>query len=205
MGVNEVQSGRYNAILHKLLDMKEGAPAPTLAPEILSAIVLEQDRPEWKFLGGERMVTGFASQAAVVGEYQGNGCRNPAASGILLVIEAIIPVNNPTIQVNLVTSDAVATDVTTISSPFARDSRLGFTGNGGAGRLLTASSTNATLNRSGPVGRFIGSTGTPVVPWVWPFVLSPGFELFVVNINQNTASSATWVWRERPLESSEQR
>jgi len=64
--VNEIQVGRFNGILHKLLAMKEGAPAPTLAPEILAAIVLEADRPEYAFLGGTQLgIGGFISIGAV--------------------------------------------------------------------------------------------------------------------------------------------
>ena len=52
---NEIQVGRFNAVLHKLLDMKEGAPAPQLSGDVIPTLVLENDRPEWIFLGAERL------------------------------------------------------------------------------------------------------------------------------------------------------
>lgn len=62
---NEILTGRYNALLHKLLVMKDGAPAPTLGTDISPGLTLESDRPEWLWLGGEMMAVGMLRAGAV--------------------------------------------------------------------------------------------------------------------------------------------
>lgn len=83
---NELQIGGPNAVLHKLLNMKEGAPAPVLNPELVASLVLQDDRPEWGFLSGEHICFGSANQVAVAGELAGVLLANPVNSGVLVVM-----------------------------------------------------------------------------------------------------------------------
>lgn len=85
MAVNEIQSGGYNGLLHKLLSMREGAPAPTLGAEMLSAIVLEQERPDWEFLKGARAF-GLVGQVLAAGTQSSIQLINPAGSGVIGII-----------------------------------------------------------------------------------------------------------------------
>lgn len=84
---NEIQTGRYNAILHKLLGITEGAPAPSLAPDLFAMLALEVDRPEWRFLAGQRLCSGGKYLAAGgAGNFNSFVLWNPAGSGILAVV-----------------------------------------------------------------------------------------------------------------------
>lgn len=89
-GTNEIQVGRFNAVLQKVLAIKEGAPAPTLAPEITPAIILENDRPEWYYPGGVRLAGGGTRVGPVIGELPQLQLFNPAGSGILVVVTKVI-------------------------------------------------------------------------------------------------------------------
>lgn len=90
---NEILVGRYNSILHKLLNMKEGAPAPTLASDVVATICLELDRPEWQFLGGEWFGSVFTSKIADAGNLSYMGIFNGAATGVLAIVEGILVTN----------------------------------------------------------------------------------------------------------------
>lgn len=87
--VNEIQIGRWSGILHKLLSMKEGAPSPVLAPEITPGIILENDRPEWRFLGGDNAAIFYQELGGVAGQSQFAQVVNPITSGVIAIVEQI--------------------------------------------------------------------------------------------------------------------
>ncbi len=122
--VNEIQVGRLNAILHKLLSMKEGAPSPVIAPELVGAIVLETEREEWKFLGGE-IPWGFPfSIPATVNARVKCQVRNPPGSGTLAVITRIGFNCSAQAGFRVYVERADHPDLTTVlSGPVARDVR----------------------------------------------------------------------------------
>jgi len=87
---NEIQVGRFSAMLQKICSIKGAAPAPQLAGEIMPTLPLEVDRPEWKYLANERLAWGAGTQAAVVGEKGHVQLYLPADAGdMLLVVERI--------------------------------------------------------------------------------------------------------------------
>ena len=123
---NEIQGGRLNSILHKLLNMAEGSPSPTLATDVFPMLALEVDRPEWHFLGGERLGWARWYLGGTAAQYSHVGLRNPAGSGVLLVVDRIVvsvAAGNP-VQLGLRTVAAV--DV--VSSGLSRDTRFAQTG-----------------------------------------------------------------------------
>lgn len=62
---NEIDEGGLNGILTRRLGMPGGSPAPSLAPEIMPDMTLENDRPEWGWLKGEMHCSGNVLVAAV--------------------------------------------------------------------------------------------------------------------------------------------
>lgn len=89
-GPNEIMRGGLNAVLHKTLSMKEGAPAAILGAEVIPILVLENDRPEWAFLANEFLAGGFAERTAPGLGRSRYQLRNPAGSGAIAVIESLL-------------------------------------------------------------------------------------------------------------------
>jgi hypothetical protein len=83
---NEIQRGGLNAILHKTLAMEEGAPAPQLSGDIVPVINLENDRPEYRYLAGERLCQGGIYVSGVAAATSKVGLFNPKGSGVLGVV-----------------------------------------------------------------------------------------------------------------------
>lgn len=203
---NEIQTGRLNAILHKLLGITEGAPAPSLAPDVFSMLALEVDRPEWKFLAGERLCCASKYLAAGgAGQYTSFILWNPAGSGILAVVTRIF--NH---------LGAAATYVV----------RANATEPSGAGYASAASYRGLRDFRYAPSPTakptcllYYQTTASPAginVLGQWRIgaggeirdidvVLPPGTGLSCENSTVNTEASVGFFWRERALEPSETR
>lgn len=219
MAVNEVLSGRYNAILHKLLSMKEGAPAPTLAPEILPVIVLEDDRPEWAFLAGERLLSVSHQQAGGVGLAPFLALTNPVGSGVILVIEQVIfSVQGGSSSLSLPPEWSVGayegtpTSGADIAAGETRDLRNPRPGPGilRAGSTASGFPAGITLAQPGLV-RGTGGTGftTPAadvqlrVPWI--LAENTGVLISSLPVGANTEIRGGFIYRARFQEPSEAR
>lgn len=201
---NEIQIGRLNSILHKLLDMKEGAPSPSLAPDVFAMIGLEMDRPEWKFLAGERLCSGSKQVAAGgAGTYGNIVLRNPPNSNTLLVVESLQNCESAARALIIAVS---STDITgTYSSANAyrglRDTRFGVTANakpsGQLWSLATAAGTSTNILRQ----------WRPVQHELLPFpmILAPGDNLSVFDSVANQSDWVAFMWRERVMSTSERR
>ena len=201
--INEIQVGRLNGLLHKLLDMKEGAPSPTLASDVFPNIVLESDRPEWKFLAGERLGAGYRYDAAVAGQYSHAGLYNPAGSNVLVIVEQmqLIPTVNGSAYIRLEANygrrDAVG--YCTIRDP---------RGWGGPTAPQTTAQpfdyTNAVASVGYPLGLWYIAANT-LFTYNQPIVLPPGYEVYGVMSAVNQGITAMFSFRERKMERSETR
>ena len=60
-----------------------------MASEIFPMVVLENDRPEWAFLCGNKIASGRNTDGAVAAQFSHVGLHNPAGSGIMAVCEQI--------------------------------------------------------------------------------------------------------------------
>ena len=210
--INEIQVGGYNGLLNKLLSMKEGAPAPTLAPEILAGFILENDRPEWAFLKGERLMGLVATQTTVADQRVLALC-NPVGSGLLVVVD----------QANCMLDDAGnaverilwcvgnSTLPGNIFGPQPRDSRImlpAFVGAATspvfAGSLVGAGGYFGIQHDL--IGSPLATGATTLSRLMSPVVLAPGSALGVVNSVAGTMTMfASWHWRERVLDPAETR
>jgi hypothetical protein len=207
MAVNEIQIGRWGNILHKLLAMKEGNPAPILAPEVIPTVVLEAERPEWNFLANVVNAWGFVDQAAAVGQVAQCGILNPVGSNVLAVLESVsvskVDANQFRLYV-LFQDNAV-----TPTRGSYRDFRFGRRGGastdlqGGSTTLFNTSSVAIPTN-SRQVALFWHDSVVNVdIPL--DVVLPPNSILFVANVSSNEFLAASFRWRERALEPSETR
>jgi len=198
---NEINVGRYNAILHKLLGMKEGAPSPQVSGDVFPVLGLEMDRPEWKFLGGERLAYSGSYLAAVASKYHQTWLWNPPGSGALCVVEhldASVHGSGGLVGLrdhNVEPSGASKTAVSSV----ARDYRYGIVATSigfyyqtelalvGTRRLVSSTTASARYDLPGPI------------------VLPPGYGVGFGTEAVNQILSANAFWRERPLEASETR
>lgn len=208
---NEVQVGRYNGILAKLLSMKERAPTPVVGAEIIAGITLEQDRPEWKFLGGESLVMAAGSAAQTAVNFAKFKLRNPASSGVIIVLEELILFNE-----NVTGSgDAVAWELQPAGSVVGfglalaqqRDTRKGISDNQAvSGQVYSAGSVGGILGNGYRFRTVAPTMATGPAMYRPLIVISPGFDL--VGQSQNNVALtivAQFLWRERILEPSESR
>ncbi len=199
--MNDIQVGRYSAILHKLLGISEGSPAPTLAPELLAAIALEVDRPEWAFLAGERLCIGYGIQAAVGGQLGHVQLINPIGSGVLAVVQEIL----------VSTSATMAVRIGQLDTPLGGASASAY---GYRERRLPAGvqTTACDVNTDSSVGSQITTelTHLPVLVNVTnqfkiPWVLSPGTGVCVRGGSADVQANVNYVWTERAMEPAESR
>ena len=197
---NEIQVGRYNAVLHKLLSMEEGAPAPQLSGDLVPTLTIEHDRPEWKFLGGERMCYSSALLGAVADKYNQTVLFNPVGSGVLGIVERLnggLESNN-----NLTLYDhtimVTGASLTKMAS-VARDYRW--------------TSVTSTLGFYYQVESALVGTRRQVARNaafdMWeitdPIILPPGYGVGIATHVINLPIACNAWWRERPLEPSETR
>ena len=199
--MNEVQIGRFSGILHKLLDMKESSPAPTLAPEIIPTLQLEGNRPEWGFLAGERLAAGFDQSVGGAGEISHVILDNPATSNALITVERIVAVTFDGAGDNYLIGIQVGTAPTFSASGAGvlRDSRWGAAQSIGliATRENAAPMTNDVVSFEAPI--------QTTLVFDFPFVLAPASRVYVRNGAVARTTTAAFFWRERVLEASETR
>jgi len=205
MPANEIQIGRLNALLHKLLDMKEGAPAPVLGTDLFATLVLESDRPEWAFLKGERLCVGMAAVSAVAGNKPAAILNNPDDSGTLIVLERMFFYSG-TAGVHRLYPMVDQSGWTLSTLTGMRDSRgypaaqvWGLSRPTGVVRY-----TNTSLPGSVPVATWYLAANA-IGTLEDPFVITPGNGVSIFQIADNVTENVTFVWRERALEQSETR
>lgn len=206
---NEIQVGRFNAILHKLLDIKEGAPSPQLSGDISPTIVLEHERPEWKFLGGERNCRGGLWRAAGgAGTYNKQGLFNPVGSGVIAVCRTVWAVGQATNRLGIQKmANGVAMTGTT-TAPTIMDSRSRWTF---AAEVKPTCQVRyeETANSTTPGTLFtewnLSSTTIGLEPLPLNIVLTPGYGFGLINLAANNWLACQFDWYERNIEASEER
>lgn len=205
--INEIQQGSYNALLHKLLSMKEPEPAPTLAPEMLSALVLEMDRPEWSFLKGERIGIGGAFLAGDAVNRPRVYLFNPVGSGVLgTVLDVVVSSDSAaTVTWEMRFTNSVGAAIAQ-NRAINRDLRsIGVPGGNIPMTLQIFAAAQAASGVGSVIYTGVLSVGASPVVIPLDFVLPPGFGLEVDQQNVSGTISANWRWRERILDLSETR
>ena len=197
--LNEIQTGRVNAILHKMFDMKEGAPAPQLSGDVVATIALEQDRPEWEFLGGGRLCAGNTDLAAQAGELGAIALWNPAGSNTLLVLEQVVVGN---FSASLINQGWITTALSSGGQHAFRDSRSGIESTSATGQVTYQTAAGVSIQTI-VLKHACGSVG--INSLLAPVVISPGFGWSVVDTAANQRHTVNFFWRERQLEPSETR
>lgn len=197
---NEIQVGRYNGILHKLMGMKEGAPSPQLSGDIVPGIILEADRPEWKFLAGEHLCMGGLALAGTAAEKGAVELWNPPGSGTLIVIEKIQMTCGTNPSEFWAGHQGVA--LASQAGGAYLDSRLNRGSQVTVGQ--TRFDTDGAVLLTTVIYRMHTLARTPLVIDT-PVILTPGNGWAVVCTTDNEPIDVAFSWQERTLEPSELR
>lgn len=195
---NQIGQPRWNSPLVRFFGMKvHGAAAPCLAPEIAPGFDVNQmDDPSLPFLRGEKRMMMSLALSAAPGFFSSIILRNPAASGILVVVQRVLLIVGGITNVGTIASTA---DLTNSIRGRVLDTRMG-TGTGAA--VMSSRNDSAGPIVGTPIARH---TTTNVDGWQQlEVVISPGFALCLESSVVNQALTASLQWWERPLPAEEE-
>jgi hypothetical protein len=203
--LNLIQGGRWDQLLRRLFSMKQGAVAPTISPEIVSNIILENDRPENLALAGVRLGMGSSSEVAAAGEFSMCQLWNPVNSQTLVVCTSCIfsSADVSTAQLRLTNIELSDPDQGTKT-----DWRLIDAGLGSTARTTAQVRSETAAGMVGHLGvlqviQVLARTKTEMI-WPGAVILKPGSGLYTVNPTVNTQNYTSWKYYERALNASEE-
>jgi hypothetical protein len=216
-----VNQTRWSDLL-KQLAVAKGLDHVEVLGQLIGAIVLENDRPEHKYLAGEQLAWGqyllAAAGAGVIGYV---GVRNPTGSGKIVVVDRVAAQPAITSINRFYLGLARAPTVTAQNTEQPRDTRIQPTGAFGtaapqiAGQIVSARSDTIVVlpfvvwefvaglsnvatnshNNSGAVDvEVILAPGDVLLTWISDGVGGSG---------SNSAVQGSFRWRERTLEPTE--
>jgi hypothetical protein len=200
---NEILTGGLNQILARRLGVQTGggAVAPSIAPEIFAMLALEVDRPEWKFLAGERLVgaSSGASAMAVVNSYV--ALSNPAGSNVLAIVERIRVEMGAGSTVAYIFMPNTSLSAGTPVNTTVLDGRWYGAATFVRGALQCSTSTTGGVPA---FTSFYVQEASSVRDYDSPIVLPPGTGIGIVAVTANVAiPRVTFSWRERAAVSGE--
>lgn len=196
------QTNRYFAAVRKILSIKgEG-------PDVGFGVHLEDERPEHSFIKGERLWVQWNQVTTAAGSGKGFiGVRNPANSGVVVVVTGIVIEHDTAgILMDVLFNAPVAAGVTPAPMKI-RDTRwqilVGTTCGGFAGTGTIAGGSLYTSMHTPGVNQALDILTHPGFR-CGPVVLGPNSELWTAqNVAADHTYSATFTGYERSLESGE--
>src|SRR5262249_653642 len=91
---NEINVGRFNRYLQKLLQIKGGPPVPSLAGEINPAPSIDVETDTWDLQTWEQFFQYSSVAAGGIGTNRAAWLRNRVASGIIAIVDSIESANS---------------------------------------------------------------------------------------------------------------
>lgn len=86
---DEIGEFSLDQVLARRLTTPGGAVAPTVAPELFGTVALENDRPEWGYLKGERRMQRVITVAAVAAQFSAAQLYIPSTSRTIAIVTSI--------------------------------------------------------------------------------------------------------------------
>lgn len=196
---NEILEGQLNQILASRLGMKVGSPAPALNPEIWPGLVLENDRPEWHFLGGERQFGSSFLEVGTAGQLTVGGISNPPGSGVLAVIERVSFSVNAASRVEMALAFALPTGAVNTRAAIVRDGRQRSSGAlfGGAVCIVRTGAQAVGTLAGGGMHVFENAAGAMGQTFDTAVILPPGVALVWETDANAIQTRYSFQWRER--------
>lgn len=188
MDVNRIGRGILGNALARLHGLDELNAVGSLAPEIMPTVSI-WERPEfWALVGGSLGVCRVFMIGGTGGSYQKARLYNPPKSGVLVIVEELIPSTGSRIHYGLQQSDLgnyVASNV------FHRDSRRVWAGNVNTG-LAAQLGILGSVSSSGVIhGENAGEQ-----PLTLNYILAPGWSIHLQG-DAEADLAFTLHWRER--------
>lgn len=201
MAMNEVQIGRYQHLLERLLALKGEISAQQLSPELIPVLNLGNDRPEWAALGNEHLAWGRGAQAAVAGERSAVLLWNRTTSGALGIIRDVFIYPASAMNVQIGWGPEVAGGGYSQAASGFRDARIGQGATAAALLCYNYRQVGSPITSVLWQSSLFNSTTTHIPNL--DIVLPPGTALYVAGAADNTSITVCFVWRERKLEPQE--
>ena len=198
--VNEVLAGRWNRLLQRVFNIQSETPSPQLASEIVPVFEIARGLIEDRFGSGTRIAGwGGTVDASAVGVASSLRIRNPANSGVLVILEHVQAVD-PASASNAFNLGVFLgnNDLAIPSTSFFRDLRADPSITHPAASVTRDNVLGApgTPNR---IGRQDTTAQSPAFVYRGELVLPPGSFAQVWEDDLNTAYSTILYWRERPV------
>jgi hypothetical protein len=192
---NQILNPRLVSPLVRMFGMKTGAnPAPTLAPEVQPTIdTNQQDDAAQYFLRRSRIVGCRFTINAIVGQQGEWQLRNPAGSGVLVVLRTLRlmdTVGNLTMDYGTRITGADYGTIITTGGTF--DTRWILTGSSVRTAIVSAQTSAVPIIYT--MGRVPGQFNDPIEV---PVVLAPGTSLNGLLGTANAAATVELQWEER--------
>jgi len=196
--VSKIEIGRYAERLRRVLGMKgQEMVAGELSAEVSPVIVLEDNAAEWQFLQRVRLCTSVMLQGNVAAQNGLFRLRNPAASGVIAVVNKLGINGTLPFRVSLGYASA-AVDLGTPGTTAVRDSRWILPANPTA--LIASRANNVTISLISSL--WIASTlaSTLVRYEHGPIIMLPGdvIEWGTSTLNITLETTVDWTERELP-------
>lgn len=188
---NEINEGGLNQVLSRRLGMQGGAPASACAPEVFPTLTLENDRPEWGYLKGERLCSTQLFRAAVAGQFSSVQMYLPANSNTIAVVTKLQVLNANQSLVSRLTGISGGIGPWTAQGTATRDFRWA------ANRTSVIVETIANVAQ--PANTALALFNFNAQELADPIVIVPGTALAVIGNVVNQAVSVNVAWYERPV------
>ena len=201
---NELYSGRFNRALQKLFGMKGGPPAPQLAGEVMPVVFFYSGIESRNHESWQRFGALVNLGAPGVGNFNLARLRNPAGSGMVVVVEKVFFSNNTgavqTVQVGY--GLGPGSDVTTLAALV--NTGLDARGAPQPNAHLSTSQVAASALPQIFLANLAVSGSVDVIQYEnQELTLLPGTVYDFWSNSANTGFDVSLFWRERALEDSE--
>jgi hypothetical protein len=199
MGLNQIQTGRFNRLVQKLFSMKGSAQLTEVGAEILPIIPIRVGVEVRVFESWERFAAA-ASQAAVGAQVTNFRLRNPKGSNVVAVLEKLYIASS--IADGFVRiANGITADLGTSKANLPLDNRIKR-----AAATLIATTTNNNAAPGSVIGALSVAAGIGqdfILNEDQEITLLPGDGIDVTTTAVNTQLLVVPLWRERALEESE--
>lgn len=201
--MNEIQRGNLGEIPRRVLQVNAaGNPVPVLSPIMLAAMVLENDRIEYKYASSQRICgVAVGTVAAAPAVFSGYELYNPPGSQVVAVVTSLVCDCAAGGGARVRLRPASYAPVTVLTTA-VRDSRWGTTTGGpGKAQCRAASGTIPALPPEPALGWLPQGAVTRLSDG---WIIQPGWAISVIIGVANVALNAGSIdWYERPVTADE--
>lgn len=191
---NQIQGGRWDEYLRSKFNLKGGAIAPEIAPEIIPVTSIPFELED-HFLLRDRLIIARAATGVTAGEFTQVSLNNPADSGIILITEGFYARSLPDLATLSITRGIFFTGAGVIQIPL--DGRMP-----APSQNVGTASVRKGSNAAKQGGQDIRLGVTSGQFYKFSCILAPDQSLLIQTDIVNQAIDLTFRWRESVLEPS---